>query len=93
MEVLDKNMNITTISGLNSFIDNDIQREAEECVDYFKQFLNETEGNRRRSRRREEAYIGWPLINEKQVQYVLERLDNVKMVKKDGIFLIKLVRK
>lgn len=87
--MIDKNMNITTVSGLNNFINNDIKREAMECVAYFKEF----EKNPRRARRSPEAYKGWPLISEKQVKYVKKRLKNVCIVEKDGIFLVKMIRK
>lgn len=87
--MVEKNMNITKISGLNNFIDNDIKREAIECVEYFKEF----EKNPGRARRSPEAYKGWPLVNEKQVRYVKKKLKNVYVVEKDGIFLVKLIRK
>ena len=87
--MIDKNMNITTVNGLNDFIDNDIKREAMECVEYFKEF----EKNPRRRRRSEEAYQGWPLVSEKQVRYVKKKLKNVYVVEKDGMFLVKMIRK
>lgn len=87
--MIDKNMNITTVNGLNDFIDNDIKREAMECVEYFKEF----EKNPRRRRRSEEAYQGWPLVSEKQVRYVKKKLKNIYVVEKDGMFLVKMIRK
>lgn len=87
--MVDKNMNITSVGGLNNFIDNDIKREAMECVEYFKEF----EKNPRRRRRSEEAYQGWPLVSEKQVRYVKKKLKNIYVVEKDGMFLVKMIRK
>ena len=84
----DKNLNVATIEGLNEFIDTNTRREAEECAEYFKSF----EIDPFRSRRQEEAFIGWPLLRKWQVRYVKNRVNVVTVEKKDGIYLIKLDR-
>lgn len=85
----DPNLNITTVNGLNRYIEDSKAQEAKDCVEYFKQFLD----NPSRSRRREEAYEGWPLVDEKQVRYVLAKLPNVKAKKQGGMWVIHLIRK
>lgn len=84
----DPNLNITTVDGLNRFIEDSKIQEAKDCVKYFKEFLK----NPSRSRRREEAYEGWPLVDEKQVRYVLAKLPNVRAKKQNGMWVIHLIR-
>lgn len=83
-----ENLYVATVDGLNAFIDNNLEEEAEDCVEYFKEY----EKDPSRRRRREEAYYGWPLLKKEQVDYVTERLDNVKVVENNGIYLIKMIR-
>ena len=84
-----KDASSRTIYGFNYYLEEEKKAEVRDCIEYFKEY----EKNPNRRRRTWEAYEGWPLLEKWQVEEVEKNLNNIEVVEKDGIYLVKLVRK